>query len=158
MIGGVKVKKLKTIRDDRGWLSVFLRQDESIFTKFGQCYITMCEKGVVKAWHLHKNQTDTLVCVYGKALLVLHDLRKDSPTFNQTQEIKLLDPSHDKDSVLVKIPPMVAHGFTPMDCNETRILNIPDIPYNYANPDEERIPWNDTSIPYKWPSSVSRGG
>jgi dTDP-4-dehydrorhamnose 3,5-epimerase len=157
MIDGVKVKKLKTIRDNRGWLAEFLRYDEPIFIKFGQCYITMCRKGVVKAWHLHKKQTDNLVCVYGKALLVLHDLRNDSPTFSQTQEIKLSDPSY-YDSILVRIPPMIAHGFTPLDCDETRILNIPDIPYNYTNPDEERLPWDDTSIPYKWSSGVMRGG
>ena len=53
MIEGVKVKSLKPITDERGLLMEFLRDDDQIFESFGQVYLTLVKKGVVKAWHFH---------------------------------------------------------------------------------------------------------
>ena len=58
MIDGVKVKKLKVIPDERGWLMEILRCDDEIYKEFGQVYMTTAYPGVVKAWHFHKKQTD----------------------------------------------------------------------------------------------------
>jgi len=80
MIKGVKTKKLKAIFDSRGFLMEMLRKDDPIFEKFGQVYMTMCRPGIAKGWHYHKKQDDHFVCVQGKALVVLYDLWKKSPT------------------------------------------------------------------------------
>ena len=40
MIAGVKVKQLKTIPDERGRLMEMLRNDDDIFVRFGQLYMT----------------------------------------------------------------------------------------------------------------------
>ena len=58
MIDGVMVRKLKLISDDRGWLMEILRRDWDIFDKVGQIYVTTAFPQVVKAWHMHKIQTD----------------------------------------------------------------------------------------------------
>jgi len=158
MIEGVKIKNLEVKRDDRGWLMEILRRDDTVFKNFGQVYITACKQGVAKAWHYHKMQTDTFVCVLGKALVVLYDMRKDSPTNGKVEEHVLPDPSHEEKLILLQIPPMVVHGFTALDCEETRIVNVPDIPYNRSNPDEFRIPWDSKDVPYKWPENVRKGG
>jgi dTDP-4-dehydrorhamnose 3,5-epimerase len=159
MLAGVVVKPLKLIPDDRGFLMELLRADEPIFEAFGQVYITGCQRGVAKAWHYHRQQTDHFVCVGGSALVILYDSRDGSSTHGHVQEL-ILDapPCRRTDPVLVKIPPLVVHGFTAWDCDEARIINVPTLPYRYSNPDEFRYPWNSPAIPYIWPDGISRGG
>lgn len=159
MIHDIKIKRLKLIPDERGFLMEMLRSDDQLFKKFGQAYITGVKYGTAKGWHYHRKQLDHFVCVAGSALLVLYDARKDSPTYGKVQEIILQSPPCDKyQPVLVQIPTGVMHGFTATNCKEARIINIPTKKYNYKKPDEYRLPWNDTSIPYKWPKQVKYGG
>ncbi len=159
MIQGVEVKNLKVIPDERGFLMEILRSDDPIFERFGQVYITSCRKGIAKAWHYHKEQSDHFVCLLGTALVVLFDMRKNSPTFGNVDEFILKSPPSDEnESVLVKIPPQVVHGFTALNCDEARVLNIPTELYRYDDPDEYRLTWNSEEIPYNWPSYVKTGG
>jgi len=159
MIHGVQMKELKVLTDDRGFLMEMLREDDRLFERFGQVYITGCLRGVAKAWHYHKEQADHFVCVAGTALVVLYDGRENSPTRGMVQEFTLTSPPmQDPVPVLLKIPPLVVHGFTAINGDEARILNIPTLPYRYANPDEYRFPWDSPDIPYRWPPEVVRGG
>jgi len=157
-IKDVKIKELKHLTDDRGELMEILRSDDPIFKGFGQCYLTICKKGAVKGWHYHKEQTDNFVCTSGKALVVLYDYRKDSPTHGQIFKVILEEPSNGAKPILLQIPPMVVHGFTAIDCEKTVILNVPDKVYIYENPDEHRIPWNSEEVPFEWPETVKVGG
>ena len=158
MIHGVQIKKLKVIPDDRGFLMEMLRNDDEIFEKFGQAYLTGVKRGVAKGWHYHKKQDDHFVCVFGKALVVLYDARPDSPTKGEVQEFVLTEPAANGEHLLVKIPKGVYHGFTAVDCDEARIVNIPTERYDYDNPDEHRCAWNSDEVPYAWPKEVTRGG
>lgn len=159
MIAGVAIKRLKVIPDERGFLMEMLRSDDEIFEGFGQVYITGCKKGYAKGWHYHKVQVDHFVCVSGRALVVLYDQRPDSESFGKLQEFVLESPpSEDSGSVLLKIPSLVVHGFTAIDCDEARIINIPTVPYDYISPDEFRYNWNSHDIPYIWPEYVRSGG
>lgn len=157
MIQGVKTKKLKAIFDGRGFLMEMLRSDDPIFKKFGQVYMTYCKYGVAKGWHYHRKQTDNMVCVHGKALVVLCDLRKKSPTYMEVNKFILESPPSKK-AILVQIPKMVAHGFTALNKEGARIINTPTKTYNYKKPDELRFPWDAKEIPYQWPKSVKKGG
>ena len=156
-LNGVKIKKLKLLPDDRGFLMEMLRCDDEIFKEFGQVYITGCIRGVAKAWHYHKEQTDNFVCVYGRALVVLCDLREGSPSYGEVNEFVLEAPPFNA-NILLQIPPLVMHGFTAYDCDDARIINVPTRPYRYKDPYEYRYPWNSEEIPYKWPEYVVRGG
>ena len=78
MIEGVSVKKLKVIPDDRGRLMEILREDDPIFRRFGQVYMTTAYPGIIKAWHYHKKQTDSFTCVHGAMRLALYDPRPGS--------------------------------------------------------------------------------
>jgi len=159
MIAGVMLKPLKLLPDERGFLMEMLRADEPVFEAFGQVYITGCKAGVAKAWHYHREQSDHFVCVTGTALLVLYDGRRDSPTHGEVQELVLdAPPCRRAEPLLVKIPPLVLHGFTALDCDEARIINVPTLPYRYTDPDEFRTPWNSPDVPYTWPAHVTRGG
>ena len=159
MIRDVQVKTLKVMTDERGFLMEMLRADDSLFEAFGQVYITGCRRGVAKGWHYHREQTDHFICVSGVALVVLYDRREDSPTRGEDQEFILAaPPSRDPAPLLLKIPPLVLHGFTAAGCEEARIINVPTRMYRYENPDEHRVPWNSRDVAYRWPSEVVRGG
>jgi dTDP-4-dehydrorhamnose 3,5-epimerase len=159
MIQGVQVKPLTVRPDDRGFLMEMLRADEPLFERFGQVYLTGCVRGVAKGWHYHKEQTDSFVCVGGTALVVLYDPRDGSPTRGAVQEFLLHSPPcEDPPPLLLKIPPLLLHGFTTSGCEEARIINIPTLPYRRDAPDEYRLPWNSPEVPYRWPAEVARGG
>ena len=146
MIKGVIVKKLKIIPDDRGRLMEILRSDDKNFEKFGQVYMTTTYPGVVKAWHFHRLQNDNFACVHGKIRLALYDARENSPTFKEVNEFIL---STD-DPILVTIPKMVYHGFKGIADCESIVINTPTLPYNYKNPDEERLDAYNNDIKYDW--------
>ena len=158
MIAGVKTKELKVHVDDRGFLMEMLRADDPLFEGFGQVYVTCCRRGVAKAWHYHKEQTDHFVCLAESALVVLYDGREDSPTKGQVEEYILeAPPGRERAPLLLKIPPLVVHGFTALTGAEAWIVNIPTLPYRYRDPDEFRYPWDSPAIPYRWPAAVTRG-
>ncbi len=145
-IAGVKERRLKIIPDDRGFLMELMRSDWDEFQSFGQAYITTCYPDVIKAWHYHRLQWDHFVCVQGMARVVLYDDRQDSPTRGEVAEYYLgpLNP------LLVVIPPLVYHGFTATGNELAAIINFPTKTYNYQEPDEYRLPWDDPKIPYSW--------
>lgn len=146
MIHGVKIKKLKIIPDDRGRLMEILRRDDATFKKFGQVYMTTTKPGVVKAWHWHKKQDDNFTCVHGRIRLAIYDARINSPTYKEINEF-ILSTEH---PILVTIPKKVYHGFKGVADYESIVINIPTLPYNYKNPDEERLDAYDNDIAYDW--------
>ncbi|NIM59704.1 MAG: dTDP-4-dehydrorhamnose 3,5-epimerase, partial [Candidatus Aminicenantes bacterium] len=134
MIKGVKTKNLKAIPDERGRLMEILRKDDSLFSKFGQVYMTTAYPEVVKAWHLHEKQVDNVVCIQGMIKLVLYDPRKKSSTYKEVNQflIGIHNP------MLIQIPAGVYHGWMCVSVEEAIIINIPTEVYNYEHPDEKR--------------------
>lgn len=146
MIDGVIVRELKPVTDERGWLMELLRSDWDVFEKFGQVYLTTVYPGVVKAWHYHKKQTDHMACIRGMLKLALFDSRKSSATFKQMQEVF----TGDRRPLLVKIPPLVYHGFKAIGGETAYVINVPTETYNYEKPDEFRLPPDTKQIRYDW--------
>ncbi len=146
MIEGVQKKKLSPILDDRGYLMEILRADDPQFTLFGQCYITTCFPGVIKAWHMHRYQEDNITAISGNIKLVLADLREHSGSCGELEEFFL----GVHNPMLVRIPKGVYHGFTTLGNEMAVILNITDRAYDHDNPDEVRMEFNSDKIPYKW--------
>jgi dTDP-4-dehydrorhamnose 3,5-epimerase len=146
MIEGVKVKKLRVIPDERGYLMEMLRCDDEMFTKFGQVYVTVTYPGVVKAWHYHTHQSDNIVAVKGMLKLVLYDPRKDSPTHGEIDEFFI----GEHNPILVHVPNGVYHGWKGIGAESAMVVNTVTEPYNYEHPDEQRLPYNTDQIPYDW--------
>jgi len=146
LIIDVVVRQLKIIPDDRGYLMEMMRRDWPEFMQFAQSYVTACYPGVYKAWHYHKKQFDHFVCPCGMAKVVLFDPRPDSPTRGKVNVFHMgyLNP------ILLRIPPLVYHGFTAEAGENAVIVNYPTELYSYQEPDEYRLPYNDPSIPYDW--------
>jgi dTDP-4-dehydrorhamnose 3,5-epimerase len=146
MIEGVVTKPLKQIADERGWLTEILRNDWEHFKKFGQAYVTGAYPHIVKAWHMHKIQTDNITCIKGMVKLVLYDDRKQSKTKNEINEFMI----GERNLLLVQIPPEVWHGFKTISEEYALVLNLPTELYNYNKPDEHRLPPDTDKIPYDW--------
>lgn len=145
-IEGVIIKELKYIPDERGRLMEILRQDDFFFEKFGQVYITTAYPGVIKAWHYHKKQTDHFAVIAGMAKVVLFDNREKFRTFGNLNVCF----AGDYQPILIRIPPLVVHGFQALGEKEVLLLNCPSEPYCHHSPDEYRININEGQIPYKW--------
>lgn len=146
MIDGVAVKKLRCVADERGWLMEILRSDWDCFQKFGQVYVTVAYPRVVKAWHMHKKQTDNIACVKGMVKLVLFDGRDESKTKSEINDFVI----GEKNPLLVKVPPRVWHGFKAISEEHPLVVNVPTELYNYKEPDEYRLPPNTDKISYDW--------
>ncbi|MFC2158234.1 dTDP-4-dehydrorhamnose 3,5-epimerase family protein [Acidobacteriota bacterium] len=146
MIQGVKVKKLKVIPDERGRLMEILRNDDPDFERFGQVYITTTFPGIVKAWHLHRKQSDNLCCAQGMIKLAVYDSREESPTYRELNQFYL----GIHNPVLICIPAGVYHGWMCVSEEEALIVNTPTEAYDYENPDELRLDPHDNDIPYEW--------
>ena len=146
LIEGVETKQLRPIVDERGYLMEMVRNDDPMFKGFGQTYLTTVNFGVVKAWHYHNNQVDNFVCVSGHIKLVLYDCREDSPTYGLINEFFI----GEKNPMMVQIPKKVLHGFKGISETPAMVLNVPDQPYNYSEPDEFRVEPHDNDVPYDW--------
>lgn len=146
MIQGVKVKKLKVIPDERGRLMEMLREDDDLFIRFGQVYLTSAYPGVVKGWHYHQKQTDHFVVVTGMMKVVLYDGREGSSTYGEVNEFFM----GEHNQILLQIPPLVYHGFKCISDQEALVVNIPTEKYRYDQPDEYRVDPHDHEIPYDW--------
>jgi dTDP-4-dehydrorhamnose 3,5-epimerase len=146
MIEGVRTKPLRLIPDQRGYVMEVLRDDDELFSGFGQCYFSATFPGIVKAWHAHRIQTDNFACVQGNVCVGLFDDRADSPTRGQVDRLVL----GELNRTLVQIPPGVWHGWVCLGTETALVLNVPTEHYNPADPDELRRPWDDPSIPFDW--------
>jgi dTDP-4-dehydrorhamnose 3,5-epimerase len=146
MIDGVKIKQLRVIPDERGYLMEILRADDELFLRFGQVYLSAVYPGVVKGWHYHRVQTDYFCVIKGMAKVVLYDPRDGSPTRGEVNEFFI----GERNPILIRIPPLIYHGVKGIGVEPALIINCPTEPYNYESPDEYRVDPYDPSIPYDW--------
>jgi dTDP-4-dehydrorhamnose 3,5-epimerase len=149
MITGVMVKKLVRHPDERGYFEELIRITDTFFAEgFGQLSHTFMVKGVVKAWHVHKTQTDWWFCATGKIKMALYDLRKDSPTYKELNEFIL---GNEPDNIIVKVPSGVAHGMKVLEgpCHFVYATSG-----TYDSTEEGRVPYNDPDIGYDWVQGI----
>jgi dTDP-4-dehydrorhamnose 3,5-epimerase len=144
MIDGVILTPLRQIFDERGKVMHMLREDSSVFTRFGEIYFSCTHPGVVKAWHLHKEMTLNYAVIYGEIKFVLFDDRPASPTRGEIQEFFISPENY----MLVTVPPLIWNGFKGIGTETAIVANCSTLPHS---PDElERRPVSDVSIPYDW--------
>lgn len=145
-IEGVELVPLRRFNDDGGAMTELGRLDKGMHKDLPgfearQINFSVVEPQAVKAFHLHKRQTDVwYVPPADKLLLVLADVRDGSPTAGQIMRIVL----GDGNSRLVRIPPGVAHG-----CKNLRpvapgtIVYFVDVQFSVDDAcDEGRLPWD----------------
>lgn len=99
-------------------------------------YQSATDYGVVKCWHLHDIHTDQFTVTRGKLQVTLVDIRPDSPTFGHVNPI-ILGGQRPR---LIKIPPMIMHGWKALSMPEVIVVNLQSHVYDAA--DEFKFPWN----------------
>jgi dTDP-4-dehydrorhamnose 3,5-epimerase len=96
--------------------------------------------------HYHLHQADYWYVPFGRAMVVLHDLRASSATEGATLVLEIGEHDHRG----VYIPPGVAHGFYAL--TDMTITYLVD---HYYNPDDELgVAWDDPALGVTWPSST----
>ncbi|CAN5803750.1 dTDP-4-dehydrorhamnose 3,5-epimerase [soil metagenome] len=104
--------------------------------------------GSIVGLHYHLHQADYWYVPFGRARVVLHDLRTGSSTDGATLTLDLgADPDggpHDHRGVF--IPPGVAHGFAAL--TDMTITYLVDGYYNQA--DELGLAWDDPAVDADW--------
>ena len=145
-IHDVIVKKLVTFADDRGYFREVLRDDDQLLQRFGQTAVTKSHPGVIKAFHWHHHQDDLWYIVDGMARIVLYDRRPESPSRGVTQVIY----AGEDNPVLVLIPAGLAHGYQVLGNKPVILFYHVTQSYNPAQPDEQRIAYDDPEIGFDW--------
>ena len=146
MIDGVHLKKLAVHTDDRGFLMEVMKFGEASFQTIKQTTYTEAFPGVIKAFHWHRRQWDMWFFVRGMAQVVLYDLRPESPTHRQTDVVIM----GDRSPALLAIPIGVAHGYRVLGTKPAGLFYHTSEAYDPADPDEERIPFDDPAIGFDW--------
>ena len=109
MIDGVKIIKLTTHGDERGFFREIFRFPEQFSdVSVGQLSHSMVNEGIVKAWHGHVHQSQWNYVLSGQIKVALFDNREDSSTYKESMEfvggIKI-------DPIAYFFPPGVLHGY-----------------------------------------------
>jgi len=145
-IAGVEFCDLPRFNDDGGSMTELARMDAGVLQALPdfearQINYSVLEPLAIKAFHLHKRQSDVwFVPPSDKLLLVLGDVRAGSESEGLVRRYVL----GDGNSQLVRIPPGVAHG-----CRNLRpaspavIVYFVDVQFSTdADCDEGRLPWD----------------
>ncbi len=146
MIEGVILKPLTVHSDDRGVLMEVLKADDAAFVAVKQTTYTEAYPGVIKAFHWHRRQWDLWFFASGMAQVVLYDLRPESPTHRQTDVVIM----GERAPALLAIPAGVAHGYRVLGTKPAGLFYHTTEAYDPADPDEERIPFDDPAIGFDW--------
>lgn len=138
-IEGIRLRDLSPIVDGRGEVTELWSQpwvDKHDLSSVEHVYQSATDFGVVKCWHLHDAHTDQFTVTRGKLQVALVDLREQSPTFRHVNSVFL--GTHCPR--LLKIPPMIMHGWKALSLPEVIVVNFQSAVYIPG--DEFRFPWN----------------
>jgi len=145
-IDGVAVTVLKRNVDDGGSMTELARFSSGVPAAFpgftiAQINYSVIQPQVVKAFHVHHRQTDIwFVPPEDRIVLVLVDVRSGSPTEKVVTKLML----GDGQSLLVRIPPGVAHGCRNVGDKPARVVYLTDVQFSAeaGATDEGRLPWD----------------
>lgn len=145
-IEGVAVEPLRRFNEDGGSMTELVRLRDGVPAAFAgfalaQLNYSVVEPGVIKAFHVHRRQTDIwFVPPEDRVVLVLVDVREGSPTAKVVTKLILGDGR----SQLVRIPPGVAHGCRNLGASPARVIYMTDVAFSPdpASTDEGRLPWD----------------
>lgn len=144
-IAGVRVVTPDVHGDERGYfIETYRRQWFPDGREMIQANRGNRQAGAVVGLHYHLHQADYWYVPFGRARIVLHDLRVGSPTEGNTWWTDV-DPGA-MDHRGIYIPPGVAHGFAAL--TDMTITYLVDGYYNPA--DELGVAWDDPAIGADW--------
>jgi dTDP-4-dehydrorhamnose 3,5-epimerase len=154
---GVQVRDINKMPDERGFFAEVTRKDW--VDMFGQEWasqanLSLSYPGIIRAWHRHaRGQVDYFLVIQGTMKIVAYDDNKKSLTYQKMVEVV----ASEERLQLVRVPGHYWHGTKTVSSKPSLTIYFVNNMYDPSNPDEERRPWNDSSIidpkthsPYDW--------
>jgi dTDP-4-dehydrorhamnose 3,5-epimerase len=138
---GVKAYEIKLLPDERGFFSEALRTDWKDFLQnepIEQINLSFSYPNIVRAWHKHvRGQIDHFLVLQGAMKICAYD--------EATGRMAEIIVSAKKPTV-VRIPGKYIHGTKTVSDEPSLLVYFVNKLYEYKNPDELRVEWNDKSI------------
>jgi dTDP-4-dehydrorhamnose 3,5-epimerase len=156
-LADIKVTDIKKNPDERGFFAEAARKDwlELFDEKWiSQANISQSFQGIIRAWHRHaRGQIDYFMVLQGAMKIVAYDGNEQSETHGRLVELV----ASGERLQIVKIPGHYWHGTKTIGDTPSLTIYFVNNLYEYTSPDEQRRPWNDSSIidpktnePYDW--------
>jgi len=141
LLDGIKIYELNRNVDERGFFGEIFRTDWKDLLQgdeIVQANLSSSYPGMIRAWHRHnQGQVDYFIVIQGVVKICGYD--------EISGEINEIISSEDKLQI-VRIPGHYWHGLKNVGYKKATVMYLVNKLYNYENPDEERRPWDDTSI------------
>jgi dTDP-4-dehydrorhamnose 3,5-epimerase len=138
---GVKTHEINVLPDERGFFSEALRADWKEFLEdeqVEQINLSYSYPNMVRAWHKHtRGQIDHFLVIQGAMKICAYN--------EETGEMAEVVASAKKPTV-VRIPGKYLHGTKTVSNEPSLLVYFVNRLYDYKNPDEIRVAWNDQSI------------
>ena len=140
----------KLWKDDRGYFyesySKKLFKEAGIDSDFVQDNQSLSQPGTLRGLHAQAPphaQGKLVRVIQGRALDVIVDVRKDSPTFGETLGVELSGENHR----LFWVPPGFLHGFVTLEENTIFTYKVTAL---YNKESEIGVIWNDPTLQIDW--------
>jgi dTDP-4-dehydrorhamnose 3,5-epimerase len=147
LIEGVHIRYAITHPDERGTLTEIYNPAWGFdAAPLVYLYEFTIRPGKVKGWIVHHDQDDRIFALQGTVKFVLYDDRPASPTYKMLNTIFLSDQNRG----LITYPRGVYHALQNIGETTARLINLPTAPYNHAEPDKYRLPFDTDYIPYRF--------
>jgi len=138
---GVKTYEINILPDERGFFSEALRTDWKEFLEdeqVKQINLSYSYPNVVRAWHKHtRGQIDHFLVIQGAMKICAYN--------DETGEMAEVIASAKKPTV-VRIPGKYLHGTKTVSNEPSLLVYFVNMLYDYKNPDEIRVAWDDQTI------------
>ena len=145
LIDGVVVREIRSVITGNSVTTEICRSDWGIVDGSIKQTIHVAMRGnAISAWHQHRHRWDYIFVVGGHLRVVLFDPRDESPTKGQV-DVFHLSPHRPQ---LLAVPPSVWHGVQNLSADTSSFVNLFNEVYDYADPDEWRLPADTGQIPY----------
>jgi dTDP-4-dehydrorhamnose 3,5-epimerase len=132
--------------DERGFFTEAARQDwHDLFPDkwISQANLSYSYPGIIRAWHRHaRGQIDYFIVLQGAMKIVAYDEEPDSETYGKMVELV----ASEERLQIVRIPGKYWHGTKSLGDKPSLTIYFVNNLYDYERPDEQRRPWNDSSI------------
>lgn len=146
LIDGSLVREVRHVVTRNGQTTELHRVDWGLCEDVKHVVHVMLRVGTLSAWHKHELQTDHVFCVGGMLKVALFDDREGSSTRGQ---VDVHHVSAARPTLLV-VPPGVWHGIQNVWHEPSMFVNYFDREYDYADPDEYRLPSDTDEIPFRF--------
>jgi dTDP-4-dehydrorhamnose 3,5-epimerase len=137
---GLRTYDINLLPDERGFFAEAVRRDWKDFIpdEIQQANISFTYPGIVRAWHRHnRGQVDYFLVLRGASKVCAYD--------EKTGGLAEIIASGAK-PMLIRMPGHYYHGFRTIADEPSLMVYFTSRLYDYKDPDEERIPWNDPRV------------